>query len=58
MVVNVCFDRLEFKICRTLLKIMQAHLEQREWGDGSEGEDTDFDRWIHGQVCQSEYNLM
>lgn len=58
MSVNSCFDKLEINVCHTLLNTMRSHLKQREQIGGSEEEDTDFDRWIHGQVYRSEYNTL
>jgi hypothetical protein len=55
--VNSCFDKLEININPSLLAIMISHLEQREKPESME-EDTKFDRWIHGQVYQSEYNMI
>jgi hypothetical protein len=55
MSVNTCFDRLEISINQTLLRIMRSHLEGRE-EDGDDGEDTDFDRWVHGQIYRPHYN--
>lgn len=61
MVVNSCFDKLEISVNPALLHIMQSHLVRRELKDGDAGfddRDTDFDRWIHGQVYQAEYNML
>lgn len=57
MVVNTCFDKLVINVNRTLLEIMRSHLRSREENGGG-GEDTDFDRWVHGQIYQSEYNML
>lgn len=60
MAVNTCFNKLEVRINTALLTSMSAHLESRENSRSCEGdaEDTDFDRWVHGQICQSEYNML
>lgn len=57
MAVNTCFDRLEVRINRALLDSMELHLVDSGEG-GDNGEDTDFDRWIHGQIYQSDYNAL
>jgi hypothetical protein len=53
LVISTCFDKLEIVFNLTLLEMMESHLKSRE--DGS-GEDTDFDRWLHGQIYQLDYN--
>ena len=60
MVVNSCFDKLEININPALLHIMQSHLMQREKPSNTDVgfDDTDFDRWIHGQVYRAEYNML
>jgi len=55
--VNACFDKLEIRINSLLLKMMESHLTEKEYPEESEG-DTDFDRWIHGQVYKPEYNMV
>ena len=57
MVISACFDRLEISINKSLLEIMQSHLQKRE-ESGREEVDTDFDRWIHGQTYRPEYNTL
>jgi|HubBroStandDraft_2_1064218.scaffolds.fasta_scaffold150375_1 hypothetical protein len=57
MEVNTCFDRLVIGLNSALLDCMEAHLMFREDNQDG-GEDTDFDRWIHGQIFQSEYNAL
>ena len=58
MVVNACFDKLEISINPPLLETMESHLKQRERLRETEEADTDFDRWIHGQVYRPEYNML
>jgi hypothetical protein len=58
MVVNSCFDKLEININPPLLHVMELHLKQHERPKDVEEWDTDFDRWIHGQVYQPEYNML
>jgi hypothetical protein len=58
MSINVCFDKLEIHLNQALLGLMESHLKQRD-SSGNAGEDTDFDRWIHGQIYQSaDYNMV
>lgn len=53
--VQACFDKIVVNINSSLLGIMELHLRQRE---SSKEEDTDFDRWIHAQIYQPEYNVL
>jgi hypothetical protein len=56
LAVHTCFDKLEIRLNHALIEVMGSHLKYREdTGDG--GEDTDFDRWAHGQIYQSEFNM-
>jgi len=56
MRVNVCFNGLEISVNRALLDIMGSHLSQLD--RSGHIEDTDFDRWIHGQVYCAEYTML
>jgi hypothetical protein len=61
MFVNTCFDRLEIVINGALLSVMQSHLAgapKDEQGMVDAREDTDFDRWMHGQIYQCDYNAV
>ena len=53
--VQACFDKIVIDINPPLLGLMESHLKQRESFDE---EDTDFDRWIHAQIYQPEYNTL
>lgn len=55
LVVATCFDGLEIRVNGALLEVMKSHLKTREDAANCK-EDTDFDRWLHGQVCRLEYN--
>jgi hypothetical protein len=55
LAISTCFDKLEVVFNLTLLEMMESHLKSRESGSG---EDTDFDRWLHGQIYQSDYNTI
>ena len=53
--VQACFDKIVVDINNPLLRLMESHLRQRE---NLGGEDTYFDRWIHAQIYQPEYNTL
>jgi hypothetical protein len=55
--VNTCFDRLGIQVNGALLKLMRDHLTIRE-GLENPGRDTDFDRWLHGQIYTCDYNMV
>lgn len=55
LAVSACFDKLEIKVNRALLESMKSHLKTRESAENN-GEDTEFDRWVHSQIYLSEYN--
>jgi hypothetical protein len=53
--VQTCFDKIEIVLNRAMLGCMQSHLRRRQ-DHGDNGEDTDFERLIHGQIYRLEYN--
>jgi hypothetical protein len=57
ILVRSCFDGLQVRFNRAMLEMMRLHLEIREDPE-KRGEDTDFDRWIHGQIYFPGFNLL